>query len=100
MRKIRSLKEINQRIHQLEIEERSERQVLKESTPSVRQTSSNIELAFYIGKIAAEVFKIWRKPNQSKKSRWKNIIISIVMIVGIQLAQQYLDKRFNPSDKD
>lgn len=100
MMKIRNLKQLNARIHELEEEEQREKQTLKENASTVRHTSSNIELAFYIGKIAAEVFKIWRKPNQSKKSRWRNIIISIVMIAGIHLAQQYLDKLFTQTDEE
>jgi len=98
--KIRNLKQLNARIHELQQQERREEQVFKEHVSVVRQTSSNIELAFYIGKIAVEVFKIWRKPNLSKKSRWKDLIIGILMIAGIYLAQQYLDKLFSHQDED
>ena len=100
MTKIRSLKELNARIHELEQEEQREKNELKKEVSTLRHTSSNIEFAFYIGKIAAEIFKIWRKPAPSNKSRWKNIIFSILMIVGIHLAQQYLDQLFSDSEDD
>lgn len=98
--KIRNLRQLDARIYELQQQERREGQVFKEHVSVARHAYSNIELAFYIGKIAVEVFKIWRKPNLSKKSRWKDLIIGILMIAGIYLAQQYLDKLFSQPDED
>ena len=96
--KIRNLKELNLRIQALEEEERRERNVLQEGIDKASRASEGFELALYIGRIAAEIFQTWRQPQVSKRSRWKNIIVSLLIMVGIHFAQRYLEDLFQDKD--
>lgn len=98
--KIRNLKELNLRIQALEEEERREKNALSASAGQASQLTENFELALYIGRVAAEIFQTWRKPQQSKRSRWKNIIVSLLIMVGIHFAQRYLEDLFKDKEED
>ena len=90
--RIRNLKDLNRRIHELEAEEQQNREIAR-SVSGSNPATSQVETAIYIGRIAAEVFKAWRQPADSKSDRWKNVITSILLMVGIKVAQNYLDQK-------
>ena len=100
MKKIRNLSDLDRQIREYKQKEQKEKEVLKEGVSKAKSASEQIELAFYIGKIATEVFRTWNKPKGNSSSRCKNVIISILMITGIQLAQRYLNDSFNKSKED
>lgn len=100
MKKIQNLNDLDQRIHELREKERQNNKVIKDGVSQARHTSEQFELAFYIGKIATQIFRSWNKPNDDSTARWKNIIISILMITGIHFAQRYLNDSTKKASED
>ena len=98
MKKLRNLKELDQRIQALKEEETKDKELLSTGISKARKATEQIELAFYIGRIASDIFKAWKKPGSKSKGPWKNIIISLVIIAAIHFAQEYLEK--NHQDED
>lgn len=98
-KKIRNLKELDQHIQILKRVEQADKRVLKEGVSQVRNTSHKMELAFYLGKVATEIFRTWRKGGGSKSNRWRNVIISSAIILGIYLAQNYLDNSLRDKEE-
>jgi hypothetical protein len=90
--RIRNLKDLDRRIHELELQEKIKKQDSPGQFNNIGVTNQ-MEWAVYIGRVAAEVFKAWRQPVHSGSKRWKNVLLSILLMIGIQVAQRYLDKK-------
>ncbi len=95
MKKIRNLRELDQRIRLLEEVEKKDKEIIKDGVSKTRRTTEYIDLAFYVGRLASVIFRNWNKPSEEKSTKWKGLLINILIIAGIHLAQQFLERSKN-----